>query len=87
MLNPVNFFLRELLQCYFYIIISHLSSLISHLSVNVLFSAKYSEVPVFTGISSFQQNLRFFKFNFWDCYQAAVDRSLPTSIALSSGNS
>ena len=25
MLNPVNFFLRELLQCYFYIIISHLS--------------------------------------------------------------
>ena len=55
--------------------------------VNVLFSAKYSEVPVFTGIFGFQQNLRFFKFNFWGCYQAAVDRSLPISIALSSGNS
>lgn len=56
-------------------------------NVNVLFSAKSSEVPVFTGISTFQQNLRFFKFNFWGCYQAAVDRSFPTSIPLILGNS
>lgn len=33
-------------------------------NVNVLFSAKFSEVPVFTGIFRFQQNVRFSRFNF-----------------------
>jgi len=35
--------------------------------VNVLLSAKSSEVPVFAGISRFQQNVRFSRFNIWYC--------------------
>lgn len=37
-------------------------------NVNVLFSAKSSEVPVFAGIFRFQQNVRFSRFNIWYCY-------------------